>query len=90
MGHFNSYQKDRLGWLSSTDIVTVSGSTVAQSTVTVTTQDSQKIVVADKLGKFSTIVELSGGANEIHISSFTPDGTKSETSLTIVYSTAEI
>ncbi len=76
--------------LTDTDTVTVSGSAIAESTITITTQDSQKIVVADRLGKFSSSVELSGGANDIQITSFAPDGTKSETSITIVYSTAAI
>lgn len=76
--------------LTDTDKITVSGATTPEATVTVVTQDSQIIVVANKTGHFSAQVELIGGANNITITSFATDGTKSETTITVVYSTADI
>lgn len=76
--------------LTDTDKVTVSGTASPEATVALTTADTQKIVVADKTGHFSSEVELSGGVNTITITSFAADGTKSQASTTIVYSTAQI
>lgn len=76
--------------LTDTDKVTVTGSTTPESAVTLITAETQKIVVADKTGRFSAELELTGGINEISVTSFAPDGAKSQVTITIVYSTAEI
>lgn len=76
--------------LTDTDKVTVSGTTTPESTVTIITNDTQAITIANKSGRFSAEVELTGGINEIHLTTFSPSGEKAENIITIVYSTAEI
>ncbi|MBI4029180.1 MAG: hypothetical protein HY376_02340 [Candidatus Blackburnbacteria bacterium] len=71
----------------STNKINVEGSSAPNSTVVVATNDSEAILQTGKNGEFTGNVELSGGPNEIKVTSFDMSGNESSTTLTVVYST---
>lgn len=73
-----------------TATIPLEGSTTPEAIITIITPQGQQIITTDSAGDFATEIELAGGSNEIVISAFTKEGTKTETTLTVVYSTAEI
>ncbi|MBI2010068.1 MAG: hypothetical protein HYS86_02695 [Candidatus Chisholmbacteria bacterium] len=73
-----------------TATIPLEGTATPEAIITIITPEGQQIITADSEGNFATEIELAGGANEIQISAFTPEGLKTEVSLTVVYSTAEI
>jgi len=73
-----------------TETISIEGQAPPESIITIILSTGQQVITSDKNGIFKTTVELNGGANEINITAFTKEGEKSETSLTIVYTTAQI
>ena len=73
-----------------TDTISLEGKTTPEAILTIIGQEGQQIITADEDGNFNTELELSGGANQIKISSFSKDGEKTEITLTVVFSTAKI
>lgn len=72
------------------DTIQLKGKATPEAIITVITSKNQQIVSADDQGDFTTAVKLAGGANQIDITAFTAEGSKTETKLNIVYSTAKI
>lgn len=69
--------------------LTVTGKTLANTTVVIIWEEGEDILVADEEGEFKTEITLVGGENRIDISAYTDDGTKTSQTLTVTYSTAE-
>jgi hypothetical protein len=70
--------------------IPVKGQTAPGAIVVVLYEEGEKILEADKEGKFSTDVELVGGDNEIDVAAYNTEGSEIKQNLTVVYSTAEI
>jgi hypothetical protein len=77
-------------FISNQEKITVSGKTISEATVVITYEEGEKILTADSQGLFNTEITLLGGANEIKISAFEPDGNESSVIINGVYSTVEI
>lgn len=65
----------------------ISGLTKPGSFVVVSGEDHDYLMVADTKGAFSEDVSLTGGVNQILITSFGKDGNSGEQKLTVIYST---
>ena len=72
------------------DETEVTGKTNPGAIVVIFYEEGEKILEADVEGGFSTIITLIGGNNEILVKTFAGDGEKTEQTLNVVYSTAEI
>lgn len=77
-------------WLADKDSTTVKGTAPANSTVTITYEDSEAIVVADASGNFSATIPLSGGYNLITATAFDTLGNSSSATITVTYTTSKI
>lgn len=77
-------------WLADKDSTTVKGTAPANSTVTITYEDSETIVVADASGNFSATIPLSGGYNLITATAFDTLGNSSSATITVTYTTSKI
>jgi len=77
-------------WLADKDSTTVKGTAPANSTVTITYEDSETIVVADASGNFSANIPLSGGYNLITATAFDTLGNSSSATITVTYTTSKI
>lgn len=75
------------GSIVSTDKTTIQGSATAGSTVTIVSNEDEKIVTAAKDGTFSGELSLTGGPNEIKVTAFDKDGNSATVTLVVVYST---
>lgn len=73
-----------------TNKIEVSGTTQANATVVVLSEDDQQIVTADKEGKFLVKVGLIGGFNVIRVVVYDNEGHSTQQSVTVTYSTAKI
>ncbi len=70
--------------------ISITGQTSPNAVIAIIAQESEYLLTADNEGTFSAQISLSGGANQITISSFDGEGNKVEEALTVVYSTAEL
>jgi hypothetical protein len=68
--------------------VTVSGLTKALSWITISGESGDYIVQSDKSGVFSQEVDLVAGVNQIKVTAFESAGTKSATSVLVIYSSS--
>lgn len=75
------------GVVVSQDRITVRGSATAGSTIVILTNLGEIILEARGDGIFEQEVELEGGANEIKVVAFDPQGNREEKTLTVVFST---
>lgn len=76
--------------IQSSEYLSVSGNTSPGAVITVVSETNEYLLTADEYGVYSIDISLQGGANNITVSSFTPNGERAEETLTVVYSTAEI
>lgn len=74
----------------SSESVTISGATTANSYITAVTADSEEFTQADSSGNFSLTYELQAGANLISLTTISPQGETATTDLTLIYSTADL
>ena len=65
----------------------ISGITIANSWVVITTADDDYIIQSDNTGLFETEIDLTGGINQITTTVFDEDGNSINETLRIVYST---
>lgn len=70
--------------------VMVSGRTQPDSTITITSEKGEDIVLAGADGTFANEVNLLNGTNEITITAFNLEGEEVTKTINLVYSTAEI
>ena len=70
--------------------VMVSGRTQPDSTITITSEKGEDIVLAGADGTFANEVSLVNGTNEITITAFNLEGEEVTKTINLVYSTAEI
>ena len=70
------------------DTVTVSGLTKALSWITISGEEGDYIVQSDKSGVFSQEVDLVAGVNQIKVTAFESNGTKSATGVLVIYSSS--
>lgn len=71
----------------STNIVKIEGVASPNVTIVITTNLSEKIIQSGHDGTFSQEIEVQPGANEIILTTYDPQGKKTEKKLTLVYST---
>ena len=76
--------------ISDQETIEVSGKTASEAVIVILYPEGEKILEADKNGRFSTEIDLAGGDNEIKISSYDNENNEASQTLTVVYSTAEI
>lgn len=69
---------------------TISGRTLPDTYIAITTEANDYLIVPNDLGTFSQVVNLIRGANAITVTVFTSSGEKVEASLSVVYTTAEL
>lgn len=69
--------------------ILLKGTTTPNSHVAITTEKGTFIVDATETGQFAQKIQLVGGENEIRVVSFSPELDRTETALTVVYTTAE-
>lgn len=72
-----------------TDKVTLRGKTSPGANIVISTEKTDVLTAADDSGSFSSDVSLLSGANDIQVVSFNTSGDRSDTQLTVVYSTAD-
>lgn len=72
--------------LTNQDSATVSGKTLAGTTVVVSSPIGDKVVEADSEGNFQTQVDLEEGENEITVTAYLPDGRTEEQTRTVIFS----
>lgn len=70
--------------------IAITGKTSPNAILTIIGSENEYLLTADRDGNFSTQISLSGGANQITVSAFNENGDKDETTLTLVYSTAQL
>src|SRR5690606_19827420 len=68
----------------------VSGRTLPDTYIAITTESNDYLIVPNDLGTFSQEVNLIRGANAITVTVFTSAGDKVEANLSVVYTTAEL
>ena len=76
--------------LVNTPKITLTGTAVPSSIITVIYEDGQVVTTADASGNFSLDVPLVGGYNIIKVTAFDKSGASSEQTLTVTYTTAKI
>lgn len=76
--------------LSDKEKIELAGKATPKAAVVVLYSEGEKILEADEGGNFSTEITLVGGSNEITVTSYNTDGNEATTTLTVVYSTAQI
>lgn len=76
--------------ISNKEKVPVTGKTTPGAVVVVLFQEGETILEADNEGNFSTEISLSGGSNEIKVSSFDKEGNETSQTLSVIYSTVVI
>ncbi len=77
-------------FLSSTNSVTISGTTVASAVVSITHETGETLLQADTSGKFSSEVALESGYNQIIVTAFDSTGKSATKQLLVTYTTAKI
>lgn len=70
--------------------INLAGKTAPEATIVILFEEGEKIIEADKEGKFETEITLIGGANEITIKAFDQKGNEAQSIIDLVYSTAKI
>ena len=76
--------------ISTEEKISVKGQTGALATVALLYEEGEKVLQADKDGKFPAEIELIGGQNEITVVAWDAEGNEVKQNFTVVYSTAEI
>jgi len=76
--------------VSSEEEIEVTGQTSSEAVVVVLYQEGEKIIQADKQGRFSTKISLEGGENQITIIAYDQEENETSQTLTVIYSTAQI
>ncbi|HEX7042421.1 MAG TPA: hypothetical protein VF189_04165 [Patescibacteria group bacterium] len=69
--------------------LTISGKTDPKAVVIVTTDTVDNIVTPTTMGAFSLTITLPSSENILHISAVMPDGTETEKTLTVSYTTED-
>ena len=77
------------GSITDKDTITIGGITKKNALVTVISPEDHKATQADDLGNFSVEFSLDVGENKIQITSVSPDETKQEKTISVVYTTYE-
>lgn len=70
--------------------VALEGSTEPEAIISIIYEEGEILDQADENGDFSFDIPLIGGANEITISAYGPEGQQASQTITVVYTTAEI
>ena len=73
--------------------ITIAGRTLPKDMVAgivINGENGDSIIVPDELGSFSQDISLVKGANTIHVTVYQDDGTKVDSTITVVYTTSEI
>lgn len=70
--------------------LTLSGKTLPGTFITILGEKGEYLIVPNELGSFSQEITLVKGANTIRVSVFQNDGKKLESTVSAVYTTAEI
>ncbi len=69
--------------------VLIKGKTQPGATVVIIGDEDEVILVADDQGNFKTNFKLTGGANDIEMTAYGPQGTEKKIVFTVTYSTAK-
>lgn len=67
--------------------ITVSGKTIPEATVIISTQVSEEVVTPSRTGNFTTTTTIENGTNLIEVIAIAPDGRDKKEIRTITYST---
>ncbi len=67
--------------------ITVSGKTLSNATLLISTQSSDNVVSPSATGTFSATVTIDDGINQITITAIAPDGQEQKITRTVTYST---
>lgn len=73
-----------------TATITIAGKSVPGSDIALLSEEDDTLTTADASGNFSGELKLAGGQNIIIITALSPDKTFDETTLTIIYTTANL
>ncbi|HET9947005.1 MAG TPA: hypothetical protein VFQ63_02985 [Patescibacteria group bacterium] len=73
--------------VTSNKTVTVSGKTVPDATIVVSTDTADQVITPSTTGTFSTTVTIGSGENEIHILSIGANGLETQKTITVSYTT---
>lgn len=76
--------------LSAQEKIQLAGEANSDATVVITYSEGEQVITPDGSGKFQTEITLMGGANEIIITAYDPDGNEIKKTINVVYSTATI
>ncbi|MFH2086033.1 MAG: hypothetical protein ABII21_04595 [bacterium] len=71
-------------------VLTLTGKTLPGTYIAILGEKGEYLIVPSDIGSFSQDVTLVKGANTIHVSIYQNDGKKIESTLSAVYTTAEI
>jgi len=70
--------------------VTVTGTTTPDSTIIITTEDNEHILIPDNNGDFTQEIELISGINFLNFTSISPQDERIDQPLSLIYTTYEI
>lgn len=70
--------------------VELTGTTQSQTYITILTETNEYIIVPDEIGNFSQEITLVKGANTVVVTVYTKTGEKVESTLNLVYTTAQL
>lgn len=73
----------------SSEEISIKGTTTPKSKVVITDEENEYIIEVNDSGVFSQKVSLVSGENEIKLVSFSPSLDSAETTITVIYTTAE-
>lgn len=68
-------------------VVKVTGKTIPQSTVIVSTNSADEVITPSATGTFATTVTIDDGENEIQVFAISPNGEEAQVTRTVTYST---
>jgi len=78
------------GSVTDTAKLELSGNTLKDTYITILTEKNEYIIVPSDTGNFSQEITLIKGANTIIVTVYTQDGNKTEKTLNLVYTTADL
>jgi hypothetical protein len=73
-----------------TDKIQLTGTSNPQATISIVTTLSNQVLTSNDQGDFTADLELEGGANQVVVTAFTPQGDSVTVNLNLVYTTAKI
>lgn len=76
--------------ISNQENIAITGKTAPDANLAIVYNDGEKIIQADSSGLFSTQITLSGGVNQITVTSVDNDGNEYSQTINVVYSTSTI